>query len=128
MIDNIYNNMLVRLRAMDEIQFLELFHDIDDEKVLERMISCAFYFLCKWDAPENNIDFNKLFPSVAKLNEITREELDNLPKPIIQKGAVIQCSTISQPNTLGVNYDEEHKQADDTQRHREHQENERRPY
>jgi hypothetical protein len=40
-----YQEMIKKLKAMDEKQLLELFHDIEDIATVERIADCAYHFV-----------------------------------------------------------------------------------
>lgn len=45
MTDNLYLNMLYKLKNMTEKQLLEMFKDIEDIVVIERIADCAYHFV-----------------------------------------------------------------------------------
>lgn len=92
----LYKKMLDTLRCMDEKQLLELFHDISELEVVERIADGAYKFI---EHMIYVVPARKSF-EVSQINN--PESWDN------------DCN--------------EHKEADDARRHREHEESERRNY
>lgn len=54
-IDNIYSNMLVKLKNMDESQLIELFHDLlahSNIETIERIADAAYWYVENHVEPE----------------------------------------------------------------------------
>lgn len=49
MTDNLYLNMLHKLKNMDEKQLVELFHDLESIEAVERIADCAYHFVENYD-------------------------------------------------------------------------------
>ena len=47
-----YQEMIKRIKTMDEMQLVELMHDIDDIELVETIGNCAYYFVENYKAPE----------------------------------------------------------------------------
>ena len=45
MTDNLYLNLIYKLKHMDEKQLLELFIDMEDLETVERIADCAYHFV-----------------------------------------------------------------------------------
>jgi hypothetical protein len=56
--DVIYNNMIQKLKAMDEKQLLELWHDIDDVAAVQRICDTSYEYTENFDynAADRDID------------------------------------------------------------------------
>lgn len=55
MTDYTMHAFIARLKSMDEKQLLELFHDIEDIEVVERIADCAFHFVENFEAEVDDI-------------------------------------------------------------------------
>ena len=47
-----YDDLVKMLKSMDEKQLIELFHDMEDVKAVERIADCAFSFVENYEEPE----------------------------------------------------------------------------
>ena len=55
----LYAPMLARLKNMDEKQLLELFHDLEDLEVVERIADCANHYVENFEQQVDNIVHGK---------------------------------------------------------------------
>lgn len=51
-VTTLYQAMINRLKKMDEKQLLELFHDLEDLAVVERIADCAYHFVENYEEIE----------------------------------------------------------------------------
>lgn len=49
---NEYAKLIEKLKSMDEKQLVELFHDIEDIKTIERIADVAYHFVENYEEPE----------------------------------------------------------------------------
>ena len=52
-IGKIYQQMLFTLKALEDDELVEVFHDIDDVETIEKIRDCADYFLREVQASES---------------------------------------------------------------------------
>lgn len=117
------------LKAMDEKQLLEMFHDMDDIAAIERIADAAYHFVENYEDPEWAKFKKDNLPSITELNQMTQKELDKLPKPLVKSGESYKFSTVNNPNNFNVmSEDEENKEADDLQRYRDIKSTNERPF
>ena len=50
---------IARLKSMDEKQLLELFHDIEDIKAVQRIADCAYHFTENYDYADSE-DYDRI--------------------------------------------------------------------
>jgi len=55
MTDNLYMNLIIKLKSMDEKQLLELCHDIEDIDVIDKIANCFDYYAENFDRTVDEI-------------------------------------------------------------------------